>query len=68
VPFGIGPTELIIVLVIVLLVFGVGRLPEVGNSLGKGLREFRRAVTGNDSDSKPDSDKEKVKSEGFNAS
>lgn len=42
----IGPTELIIVLVIVVIVFGIGRLPEVGGGLGKGIREFRRSLTG----------------------
>ena len=42
-PFGIGPFELIIVLVIVLVIFGVGRLPEIGGALGKGIREFRKA-------------------------
>ncbi len=42
----IGPTELIIILVIVVIVFGIGRLPELGGGLGKGIREFRRSVTG----------------------
>ncbi len=41
----IGPTELIIVLVIVIIVFGVGKLPEVGGALGKGIKEFRNATT-----------------------
>ncbi|MBI2764013.1 MAG: twin-arginine translocase TatA/TatE family subunit [Chloroflexi bacterium] len=41
----IGPTELIIVLVIALLVLGPGKLPEVGSALGKSIREFRRAAT-----------------------
>ncbi|MEE9198293.1 MAG: twin-arginine translocase TatA/TatE family subunit [Dehalococcoidia bacterium] len=41
-PFGIGPGELVIVLVIVLILFGVGRLPEIGGALGKGIREFRK--------------------------
>ena len=51
----IGPTELIIILVIIVIVFGIGRLPEVGSGLGKGIREFRRSVTGkNDDDSKDD--------------
>ena len=40
---GIGTSELIIILVIVLIIFGVGKLPEVGAGLGKGIREFRRA-------------------------
>jgi sec-independent protein translocase protein TatA len=39
----IGPTELIIVLVIVLIIFGVGRLPEIGGAIGKSIREFRTA-------------------------
>ena len=42
----IGPLELIIILVIVLLVFGVGRLPQVGSALGKSMRSFKRGVTG----------------------
>lgn len=65
-PFGIGYGELVIVLVIVLLIFGVGRLPEVGNSLGKGLREFRRAVTGSDSETKQEKESESPKSENSN--
>ena len=45
-PFRVGPTELIIVLVIVMIIFGVGRLPEVGGSLGKAIREFRKSQSG----------------------
>lgn len=41
----IGFPELIVVLIVALLVFGPKRLPEVGKSLGKGMREFRRATT-----------------------
>ena len=44
-PFRVGPTELIIVLVIVMLIFGVGRLPEIGGALGKSLRSFKKSVT-----------------------
>ncbi len=40
---GLGTTELIIVLVIILIIFGVGKLPEVGAGLGKGLKEFKKA-------------------------
>ena len=43
-PFGIGPLELIIVLVIALLVLGPKRLPDAGRSLGRGLREFKDAI------------------------
>ena len=45
-PFGIGPTEIIILLVVVLLLFGAKRVPEIGRSVGKGMREFKDAVTG----------------------
>lgn len=40
----LGPTELIIILVIVIIVFGVGKLPEIGGALGKGIKEFRSAT------------------------
>jgi TatA/E family protein of Tat protein translocase len=42
---GIGPVELIIVLVIALIVIGPGKLPDVGSALGKSIREFRKAAT-----------------------
>ncbi len=44
----LGPLELAIILVIVLLIFGVGRLPQVGSSLGRSMRAFKRAITGED--------------------
>ncbi|RMF18642.1 MAG: twin-arginine translocase TatA/TatE family subunit [Candidatus Dadabacteria bacterium] len=45
---GLGTTELIIILVIVLVIFGAGKLPEVGGALGKGIRNFKRASKGED--------------------
>lgn len=42
----IGATEGIIILVVILIVFGVGKLPQVGGAIGKGLREFRRGKAG----------------------
>ena len=45
----IGPTELIIVLVIVLLIFGPKRLPGLGKQLGSGMREFKDSISGKDS-------------------
>jgi sec-independent protein translocase protein TatA len=49
VPFGVGFPELIILLVVLLLVFGAKRLPEMGRSLGKGMREFKDGVSGTES-------------------
>jgi sec-independent protein translocase protein TatA len=48
VPFGIGIWELLILLVVLLLVFGPKRLPEMGRQLGKGMREFKDSVSGKD--------------------
>lgn len=44
----VGPWELIILVVVLLLVFGAKRLPEIGRSMGKGMREFKDSVTGKD--------------------
>ena len=46
----IGPTELIIVLVIVLVIFGPKKLPGLGRSLGTSMREFKDSITGKDDD------------------
>jgi sec-independent protein translocase protein TatA len=46
----IGPLEIIVVLIIALIVFGPKRLPELGSSLGRGIREFRSSVTGEKGD------------------
>jgi sec-independent protein translocase protein TatA len=42
--FGLGVTELIIILVIILIMFGAGKLPEIGEGLGRGIKNFRRAT------------------------
>ena len=57
----IGPTELIIVLVIVLLIFGPKRLPGLGKQLGSGMREFKDSISGKDSGR--DEDDEDVKAD-----
>jgi sec-independent protein translocase protein TatA len=49
-PFGIGPLELVLVLVVILVIFGPKRLPQAGRSLGQGLREFKDSVTGKNKD------------------
>ena len=45
-PFNVGPGELIVVLVIALIVLGPKRLPEVGRSIGNGMREFKDSISG----------------------
>ncbi len=46
--FGLGWMELVIILVIVLILFGAGKLPEIGTSLGKGIKNFKKATKGED--------------------
>ncbi|HEX3238532.1 MAG TPA: twin-arginine translocase TatA/TatE family subunit [Solirubrobacterales bacterium] len=56
-PGNIGPLEIIIVLIIALIVFGPKRLPELGSSLGRGIREFKETITGDrKDDDDPDDD------------
>jgi sec-independent protein translocase protein TatA len=43
-PFNLGMTELLVIMVVVLLVFGAKRLPEIGSSMGKGIREFKKSI------------------------
>jgi sec-independent protein translocase protein TatA len=45
---GIGMPELLVILVIILIIFGAGKLPEIGAGLGKGIKNFRRASSGTD--------------------
>ena len=45
---GLGFGELVILLIIVLLVFGAGKLPQIGDALGKSIKNFKRAASGND--------------------
>jgi sec-independent protein translocase protein TatA len=55
----LGTTELIIILVIVLLIFGVGRVSRIGSELGQGIREFRKGLTEGTEDDKEESDEPK---------
>lgn len=56
--FGLGPSELLIILAIVLLIFGVGRISKIGGELGKGISAFREGVKEGQSQSQEESNEE----------
>jgi sec-independent protein translocase protein TatA len=52
--FGLGMQELVIILIIVLIIFGAGKLPEIGSALGKGIKNFKKSVNeGGDTANQP---------------
>ena len=51
-PFKMGPWEIALILVIILIVFGVGKLPQVGSAIGKGIRSFKKSSSGEDEEEK----------------
>ncbi len=51
--FGVGLPELLVVLLVCLLLFGANKLPEIGRSLGEGIREFKRSMKDDSGDQKP---------------
>ncbi|MBP7766456.1 MAG: twin-arginine translocase TatA/TatE family subunit [Deltaproteobacteria bacterium] len=59
--FGIGVPELLIILVIILIIFGVGKLPEIGSALGKGIKNFKKSVSTDQNDSAAPAKKEEDK-------
>jgi sec-independent protein translocase protein TatA len=50
----VGPLEIVLILIVALVIFGPKRLPELGRSAGKGIREFKNSVTGKDDDDEED--------------
>jgi sec-independent protein translocase protein TatA len=61
--FGLGFPELLIIVVLVLIVFGAGKLPEIGGAIGKGIRSFKHSIKEtNEIDVTPKGDDEKPKS------
>ncbi len=59
--FGMGPTELIVIFLIILILFGANRLPEIGRGLGKGIKNFRKSLKGEDEEIKELEDEKKEK-------
>ncbi|MFQ6069157.1 MAG: twin-arginine translocase TatA/TatE family subunit [Candidatus Aminicenantales bacterium] len=59
----IGPTELILIIVVIILLFGAKRLPELGKSLGAGIKNFRKSISGKDEKQSELSSEKKEKSE-----
>ncbi len=51
--FGLGTTELVVILVIILILFGVGKLPEIGSGMGKAIKNFKQASGDNEIDITP---------------
>ena len=60
---GIGPLEIFLIVVVVLIIFGAGRLPEVGRGIGTAIKEFRGSIGNKDNAEKSDENKAKTETE-----
>ena len=60
-PFRFGPWEIGLILIIILIVFGAGKLPQIGGAIGKGIRAFRKAQSGEDELTEPAKTTSKVR-------
>jgi sec-independent protein translocase protein TatA len=57
--FGLGVPELLVILVIVMIIFGAGKLPEIGGAIGKGIKSFKKSVKSDEIDVTPNEDQDK---------
>ena len=56
---GLGPGELILLILVILIIFGAGKIPQIGSSLGKGLKNFRQAMKGEEEPKEEEEKKDK---------
>ncbi len=59
-PFKLGVWEIALILIVILIVFGVGKLPQVGGAIGKGMRAFRKGQSGEDDEEEEEKPKRKA--------
>jgi sec-independent protein translocase protein TatA len=59
----VGPTELLLIVLIIIIIFGARRLPELGKSLGEGIKNFKKSITSKDREEEPPSEKKQPPSE-----
>ena len=60
-PFRMGPWEIALIVVVILIVFGVGKLPQVGGAIGKGIRAFKKGQRGEEGEEEEEEEKEEKK-------